>query len=79
MLLQMALFCSFYGRVIFHCIYVSHLYSVFIFIIPGGGLKKILLRFVSKNVLPMFSSKSVKVSGFTFRSLIHSEFPFVHH
>ena len=25
MLLQMALFCSFYGSVVFHCIYVSHL------------------------------------------------------
>ena len=30
---------------------------------------------MSSNVLPMFSSKSFIVSGFTFRSLIHFEFP----
>ena len=30
MLLQMALFCSFYGWVVFHCVYVSHL-NPFIF------------------------------------------------
>ena len=33
---------------------------------------------VSKRVLPMFSSKSLIVSGLTFRSLIHFEFIFVH-
>ena len=38
----------------------SHLFIfVFIFITLGGGSKKILLRFMSKCVLPMFSSKSV--------------------
>ena len=31
-----------------------------------------------ESVLPMFSSKSSVVSGLTFRSLIHSEFIFVH-
>ena len=31
---------------------------VFIFIIIGGGSKKILLQFMSKNVQPMFYSKS---------------------
>ena len=37
----------------------SHLFIfVFIFITLGGGSKKILLRFMSGNVLPMFSSKS---------------------
>ena len=35
-----------------------------------------LLQFMSKNVLPMFSSKSFIVSGFTFRSLIDFEFIF---
>ena len=30
------------------------------------------------SVLPMFSSKSLTVSGLTFRSLIHSEFTFVY-
>ena len=38
----------------------------------------ILLGFMSKSVLLMFSSKSLIVSGLTFRSLIHSEFIFVH-
>ena len=53
----------------------SHLFiSVFILITLGGGSKKILLRFMSKSVLPMFSSKSFIVSGLTFRSLTHLEF-----
>ena len=38
----------------------SHLFIfVFIFITRGGGSKKILLWFMSKGVLPMFSSKSL--------------------
>ena len=57
----------------------SHLFVfVFIFITQGGGSKKILLRFMSKSVLPMFSSKSFIVSDLTFRSLIHFEFIFVY-
>ena len=57
----------------------SHLFIfVFIFITVGGGSKKILLQFVSKSVLPMFSSESFIVSGLTFRSLIHFEFIFVY-
>ena len=51
---------------------------VFIFITLGDGSKKILLRFMSKSVLPMFSSKSFIVSGLTFRSLINFEFIFVY-
>ena len=51
---------------------------VFIFITLGGGSKKILLQFMSKNVLPMFFSKSFIVSGLTFRSLVHFEFIFVY-
>ena len=39
---------------------------VFISITLGGGSKKILLWFMSKSVLPMFSSKSFMVSGLTF-------------
>uniref|UniRef100_A0A8C0CUL4 Uncharacterized protein n=1 Tax=Balaenoptera musculus TaxID=9771 RepID=A0A8C0CUL4_BALMU len=47
----------------------SHLFIfVFISIILGDGSKKILLQFMSKNILPMFSSRSVIVSGLTFRS-----------
>ena len=55
----------------------SHLF-VFIFITLGGGSKKILLRVMSKSVLPMFSSKSFIVSSLTFRPLIHFEFIFVY-
>ena len=36
------------------------------------------MQFMSKSVLPMFSSKSYMVSGLTFRSLIHFEFIFVY-
>ena len=48
----------------------SHLF-VFLFITVVGQSKKILLWFMSKSVLPLFSSKSFIVSGLTFRSLIH--------
>ena len=57
----------------------SHLFIfVFIFIILGSESKKILLQFMSKSVLPLFSYKNVIVSGFTFRSSIHFEFIFVY-
>ena len=49
-----------------------HLF-IFIFITLGGGSKKILLQFMSKSVLPMFSSKSFIFFGLIFRSLIHFE------
>ena len=50
----------------------SHLFIfVFIFIILGGGLWRILLWFMSKSMLPMLSYRSFIVSGFTFKSLIH--------
>ena len=49
----------------------SHLFIfVFISITLGGGSKKSLLRFMSKSILPLFSSKSFIVSSGTFRSLI---------
>ena len=38
----------------------------------------ILLQFISKSVLPLFSSKSFIVSGLTFRSLVHFDFIFVY-
>ena len=57
----------------------SHLFIfVFISIILGGRSKKFLLRFMPKNVLPRFFSKSFIVSGFTFKSLNHFEFTFVY-
>ena len=57
----------------------SHLFIfVFISITLGDRSKKILLQFMSKGVLPMFSSGSFIVSYLTFRSLIHFEFIFVY-
>ena len=57
----------------------SHLFIfVFIFITLGGRSKKILLRFMSENVLPMFSSRSFIVFRLTFRSLTHFELIFVY-
>ena len=57
----------------------SHLLVfLFIFITLGGGSKKILLRFMSKSIFPMLSSKSFIVSSLIFRSLIHFEFIFVY-
>ena len=44
---------------------------VFIFTTLDDGSKRILLPFMSKSVLPVFSSKSFIVSGFTFRTFIH--------
>ena len=40
--------------------------------------KKILLQFISKSVLPMFSSRSFMVSSLTFKSLIHFVFIFIY-
>ena len=52
---------------------------VFIFNTLGGGSKKIFLQFfMSKSILPMFSSKSFRISGLKFRSLIHFEFVFLY-
>uniref|UniRef100_A0A9L0TUC7 Uncharacterized protein n=1 Tax=Equus caballus TaxID=9796 RepID=A0A9L0TUC7_HORSE len=42
------------------------------------GLENMLLRLMSKSVLPMFSSRSCMVSGLTLKSLIHFELIFVH-
>src|SRR3712207_2936934 len=40
----------------------------------SSDLEKILLKLMSKSVLPIFSSKRLIVSGLIFRSLIHFEF-----
>ena len=50
-----------------HCF----IFVFFLFIILGGGLNKILLWYMSKRVLPMFSTRSFILSGLTFRSSIH--------
>ena len=77
-------------RIVFHLVYdflcCAKLLSfirphLFIFVLISislwGGSKRILLWFMSQSVLPMFSSKSLIVSGLPFRSLIHFEFIFV--
>ena len=57
----------------------SHFYIfVFIFITLGGRSKKITLWCLSKSVLPMFYSKSFRVSSLIFRFWIHFEFIFVY-
>ena len=50
----------------------------FIFITLEGWSKKILLQFMSERILPVFSSKSYILSGFTYMSIIHFEFIFVY-
>ena len=56
----------------------SHLcILVFISIILGDRLKRILLWFMSERVLPVFSSKSFVVFSLTLRSLINLEVIFV--
>ena len=42
----------------------------------GDRAKEILLQYMSKNMLPMFSFKSFLVSGYIFRCLMHLEFFF---
>ena len=54
-----------------------HLF-IFVFITLGCESKKILLWFMSKSVLPTFSSKSFILSSLTFRSVIHFELIFVY-
>ena len=56
---------------------MSHLFIfVFISITLEDRSKKIIAEIFVKRVLPMFSSRSLIVSGLTFRSLIHFEFIF---
>ena len=53
-------------------------YYLFIFAITlRSGSEKILLWFMSESVRPMFSSRSLIVSGLLSRSLIHLELIFV--
>ena len=61
----------------FNSVTSSPLFFAFISFVLGDGFPKIFVWFMSKSVLPIFSSRSFMVSGFTFRSLIHFEFIFV--
>ena len=70
--LQVSLICT-----IFWVYLGPFIYFYFIFISLGGGSRKLLLQSMSKNVLPVFSSKSSIIFSLTFRFLIHFEFIFV--
>ena len=51
---------------------------VFTSIILDNGSEKILVQFLSKSVLPVFSSESFTISSLIFGSLIHFGFIFVY-
>ena len=51
---------------------------VFTVITLRDGSEKMLLLFISESVWPMFSSRSLIVSGLISRPLIHFEFIFVY-
>ena len=70
--------CSVKALSLIRFIYLLTVYFVPISITLGGGSYRILLWFMSKGVLLMFSSRSFIVSGLKFRSLIHFEFIFVY-
>ena len=56
----------------------SH-WFIFVFtVIIGGGSNKMLLKFMSRRILPMFCSRNFTVSSLTFRSLIQFEFIFLY-
>ena len=52
----------------------SHSFIFICFHYSSRWVKEMLLWFLSKSVFPVLSSKNVRVSGLTFRSLIHFEF-----
>ena len=60
-----------------HLIRFSLFIFAFISFTLGDVSQKVLLQFISKTVLPVFSSRSFIVSALTFMSLIHFEFVFV--
>ena len=72
--------CLFYGFLCCENLLIrSNLFIfAFIFINLGVGFEKISLWFMSKCVLPMFSSKSFIVSSLMFRSFINFELIFLY-
>ena len=57
----------------------SHLFIfAFISVALGNRPKKTSVRFMSENVLPMFSARRFSMSCLIFKSLSHSEFIFLH-
>ena len=78
--LFMLLLVSFTVQKLSSLIWCSLIYLfLLLFLLPEEtDPKKILLRFMSRNVLPVLSSRNFMVSGLTFRSLIHFEFIFLY-
>ena len=60
---------SFAGQKLLHLIRFHLFIFAFVSFALGDSSKKILLQFMSKSVLPMFSSRSFMVSGLIFRYL----------
>ena len=58
--------------------YIWFIYFCLYCHIQEGGSNKILLWFMSKSILPMFSSGNFIVSAITFWSWIHFDFIFVY-
>ena len=84
-LLSVALFTNNFSHsvdlhfILFMASFVAHLirfclFIYFPFFCLGRQSKKILLWFVSENILPMFSSRSFMVLCLIFKSLSHFEF-----
>ena len=72
-------FIFFYGFLYSAKALKSHLFIfVFLYITYRNGTKKILLWFMSKSVLHMFSPKSCKIPGLTFSPLWYFEFIFMY-
>ena len=68
-----ALLCS---VKVLYCEWVPFIYFYFCFICLRRKIQKIILRLISKCLLPTFSSVMFMVSGFIFKSLNHVEFIF---
>ena len=59
------------------CLIRFHLFVLVLnFITLGGVSEKMLLQFMAKSVMPIFSSKRFMVSSLTFRSLNHFQYFF---
>ena len=70
-------YCFIWWAKCFKFYYIPLVYLCFYFHYSRRWVKD-LLWFMSKSVLPLFSSKSFIVYGFTVKSLIHFEFIFMY-
>ena len=63
---------------VLYCDWVPIVYFYFCFICLRRQIQKIILRLISKCLLPTFSSMTFTFSGFTYKSLKHVEFIFAY-